>query len=77
MNILGLRIVTRKEYNKIESEATTKAIHALVELLSKKDRIFIGPTTLVGSNQLITNCAFIASDGDTVCLTIEPEEKKL
>jgi hypothetical protein len=59
--MFGLKLVTKKQLAEIEWMAKNKAVADLVELLRKKDKIFIEPVTLVGDNQVIRDCVFLGT----------------
>ena len=60
-----LMILRRKKFaahvRLIRREAHDEAIVEIIELLRKKDKIFLEPVTIVGSNQTITNCVFLGT----------------
>jgi hypothetical protein len=68
--MFGLQIITKKKLNEIERNAQNKAIAELVNLLRKKDKIYLEPVTMNGDNQTISDCIFFAVSGNA--LTIYP-----
>jgi hypothetical protein len=68
--MFGIKIVTKKELEKIESIAKNKAMAELIELLRKKDKIILEPMTLVGDHQIVKDCVFFSNDKNS-CLNIE------
>ena len=69
MNIFGLQIKTNKGMAKMSQSLRYQAIGEIVEFLQGKDNIILDPKilsektiteplTIVGNNQLVTNCHF-------------------
>lgn len=58
--MFGIKLVTKKGFEKIKQDAQNKSLADLVELLLKKDRIFVEPLTLIGDYQTIRDCVFLS-----------------
>ncbi len=71
--MFGLQIVTKKKLAQIKSDAEDKALSNLVELLKKKDKIFVEPVTMFGDHQKVTDCVFFGLGG-TALTIISPND---
>jgi hypothetical protein len=69
--MFGIKIVTKKGFEEIREKAERKAIADMVELLLKKDKIFLEPVILFGDNQNVNECVFFGNDKKDPCLELK------
>jgi len=63
MKLFGIHITTKRGLEAIEIAAHNAAVSHLVDLLRQSDKVHLEPVTLVGDNQVITNCMFLGIKG--------------
>ena len=68
--------VTKKKMRQISREQHDQALAEFVQMLRKKDKIYLEPVTLVGDNQNIQNCMFISNFKNQSGLYIVSNKKK-
>lgn len=68
--MFGLMIVTKNKLDKIKKQAKEQAISELVQLLLKKDKIYLEPVVINGGGARISDCVFFAVGEGKSALTI-------
>jgi len=59
VKLFGMILTTKKHHQRELRQAEDRALSGLVELLRKKDSIYLEPVTLIGDGQVITDCVFL------------------
>lgn len=59
MKLLGIVITTRRQREKELQVAEDRALFGMVDLLRKKDKIYLEPVTLVGDRQIVVDNVFL------------------
>jgi len=72
--MFGIKILTKKKYQislkEAHEEGERHAMVKLVELLRQKDKIYLEPVTIIGSHEIVQNCAFLSTGSKAALLTI-------
>jgi len=73
MKIFGFNITKATAYNKAMRDAKHEGLYEVVELLKKKDKIYLAPVNLKGDGHVISDCVFFG-DGKNPSVNIPPEK---
>lgn len=72
--MFGLKIIKKKTFEKeikrAEKNGEREGLWSIVDLLKKKDMIFLDEVTVKGKNSIIKDCAFFGKENKS-CMKIE------
>ena len=73
MKLFGWVVKTKQQYAVELQAAEDRALSRLIDLLSKKDKIYLAPVTLEsGRPHLIMDNVFL---GTSACIVVEPQQE--